>query len=128
MGIEDYMSALYSDVEKNPDDWVVRSIFADWCEDNGRGEAECVRWLVDNRKRPYLMPGTGTTATWFNARAVEPGLGDPESDIPEELYKALSGGEEQANHRTFRSLKEAEKALWDAWVRIRAGGWKPVQE
>src|SRR5262245_29155310 len=100
---------FFEDLETKPDDWAVRSVFADWCEDNGQPElAECLRWMVRMRKRPYH--GQDRWFTWFNADKISKGMGDQESDVPEPVYLKLEGGKESANHKTFGSLREAEAA------------------
>ena len=107
-----------------PDDWQLRGVFADWCEENDwPGLAACLRWMARRRKRPYR--GTAERATWFNADTISSGLGDPESDIPGAVYALLEGGEVVANHTAYPSLRQAEEAFYYAWQKARAGGWDP---
>jgi len=71
-----------------PDDWALRTVFADWCLDNDRpGVAACLLWMVRQRKRPYR--GWAGRGTWFNADTIKEGLGDPESDIPGVVFGML---------------------------------------
>jgi hypothetical protein len=101
----------------------LRSMLADWCEDHHRHpEAECLRWAVKNGKRCYSDGGQGA---WFNAKTIAPGMGDPESDLPEELYKQLEGGATTANHMNFESAELAERKLLSAWAKAREAGWAP---
>jgi uncharacterized protein (TIGR02996 family) len=118
------LDAFFKELAGNPNDWQVRGVFADWCEDNGRVElAECLRWMVRHKKRPYT--GLGKSYTWFNADMVKPGLGDPESDIPGVLFDCLTGGHQACSHRAFPSLREAEEAFHAAWAQARTKGWRP---
>jgi hypothetical protein len=103
----------------------LRNVLADWFEDNNhRDEAECLRWMIENQKRPYH--GSNPQASWFNADTVSAGLGDPESDIPGPLYQHLEGGKVTANHQTFDTIKAAEEAFIAAFVKAVKGGWKPA--
>lgn len=112
------------DLQQSPEDWNVRSIFADWCEDNDQPElAACLRWTVQAMKRPNL--GSRGVGTWFNAATVDPALGEPASNIPEPLFRHLDGGNEVASQRTYASLTEAELALYRAWQLAGTQGWTP---
>jgi uncharacterized protein (TIGR02996 family) len=118
------LEAFFEDLAEKPEDWQVRGVFADWCEDNGKPElAECLRWMIRRQKRPYH--GSGTSFTWFNADTIRAGMGDPESDLPGRVYDRLSGGTQVANHRSYATLREAEEALYAAWEAARKKGWKP---
>jgi hypothetical protein len=116
---------LLDDLCRAPDDWKLRGVLADWFEDNNHApEAECLYWMIKNKKRPYH--GSSPQASWFNADKVGPGLGDPESDVPGAVYDLLEGGKVTANHRTFDDLKAAEEAFLAAFVKARKKGWKPA--
>jgi hypothetical protein len=118
---------LLDDLCRKPDDWQLRDALAAWFEDNGLPEeAACLRWMAENRKRPYH--GTSPQATWFNADTVAPGLGDRESDVPGAVYAHLEGGTQVSNHVTFDDLKAAEEAFLAAWVKARKAGWEPPPE
>lgn len=117
-------SQLLTEVAADPEDWKLREVLADWFEDNSRPVcAECLRWMVRNKKRPYL--GSADRASWFNAETIRSGLGDPASDIPGEVFKRLEGGKQIANHKKFESTRDAEEAFHKAWVSARQGGWAP---
>src|SRR5262249_35900394 len=116
---------LLDDLCRKPEDWKLRNVLADWYEDNNHPEeAACLRWMLENKKRPYH--GSSPSASWFNADTVSPGLGDPESDVPGALFELLEGGKQTANHKTFADLKSAEEAFVAAWLKARKGGWKPA--
>lgn len=111
------------DIVKNFDKMEIRSIFADYCEDAGNYEmSECMRWMVSNNIRPYVSENT---YNYFNKDKVRPEIGDPESDLPEPLYKELKGGDEIANHKKFKNAIDLEKAFFDAWVEAKKNGWQP---
>jgi uncharacterized protein (TIGR02996 family) len=115
---------LLADVAAAPEDWKLREVLADWYEDNSQPHcAECLRWMVRHKKRPYV--GSQARATWFNADTISTGLGDPESDVPGPVYDRLEGGKQVANHKTFKSTRDAEEAFHQAWAGARQGGWSP---
>jgi hypothetical protein len=116
---------LLDDLSHSPDNWRLRGVLADWCEDADQpGPAVCLRWMIRNRKRPH--PGFHKGATWFNADTVAPDLGDPESDLPGELFARLEGGKEIAHYKVFPSLRAAEEALLAAWSKALEAGWQPA--
>ncbi len=107
-----------SDLEKAPECWQTRGVFADWAEDNGLMDlAACLRWMVKNQKRPYKKN------VWFNADTIANDLGDPMSDVPGAIYKLLSGAKEIANHKTYPTAKEAEENFQVAWLAAKEAGW-----
>ena len=107
-----------------PEDWALRAVFADWCEENDRpAVAACLLWMARRHKRPYQ--GTAGRATWFNADTISTGLGDPQSDIPGAVFGRLEGGKTVANHTMYPSLGAAEEAFYHAWEKAREGGWNP---
>src|ERR1700733_14826577 len=98
------LNQFLEDLGRVPDDWKLRGGIADWAEDNNQAElAAGLRWVVRQQKRPYH--GAAGGATWFNAETVAEGLGDPESDIPQAVYKLLDEGREGANQKAFLSLR-----------------------
>ena len=118
------LESLYEQLTDKPEDWALRNVLADWYEEQGQqAAADSLRWTVRRRKRPYH--GSSSIFTWFNADAIGPGLGDPESDLPGALYKHLQGGTESAHHKSYKSLRAAEEAFQAAWSSARGGGWDP---
>lgn len=118
------IDAFLDDLSRTPDDWSLRGVFADWCEDNRQADtAACLRWMVAHHKRPYH--GSSGRGTWFNADTIAPDLGDPESDIPGPLFDQLPGGKPVANHKAYPSFREAEVAFHQAWREARERGWNP---
>jgi uncharacterized protein (TIGR02996 family) len=115
--------ALYETLSRTPNDWATRAVLADWYEEQGQQPAaDCLRWMVRRRKRPYR---SGATFHWFNADCVNTGT-DPESDVPGVLYRALRGREGfEKLFRDYDSLRGAEEDFHAAWARARDGGWDP---
>jgi hypothetical protein len=115
---------LYATLGKDPNDWPTRSVLADCHEEAGRQQAaECVRWMVLARKRPYRAQAG--TYHWFNAAEVTTGT-DPESDLPAALYSALRGREGYKGlFRDYPTLREADEDLYAAWDAARSRGWTP---
>src|SRR5262245_21086062 len=102
------LKQLLEDIARSPDDWSLRGVLADWCEDNQQPQrAECLRWMIRQKKRPHKA--SGGQASWFNADKVQPDLGEPESDLPDALFRRLEGGWQAANHRTYGDFLQAEE-------------------
>jgi hypothetical protein len=116
------LQMLYESLNQSPDDWQSRSILADWFEDAGQQAfADCVRWMVKRHKRPYRS--TSGTYHWFNAARVTT-ESDPESDIPEVVYRLLQGREGlEMIFRDYEDLPRAEEDFYIAWQRARERGW-----
>lgn len=105
------------DLTNEPNNWILRNIFADWAEENKLYSLHaCLQWMITNNKRPYI--GNNKSGSWFNTETIASDLGDPESDIPSELYIALEGGDTKANHKNYKNYSEAEKSLYNAWSKI----------
>jgi hypothetical protein len=117
------LQTLYAALHESPDDWQSRAILGDWFEEAGQQNfADCVRWMIDKRKRPYRS--TTGTYHWFNAERVTT-ASDPESDIPEAVYKLLQGREGlETIFRDYKDLPGAEEDFYIAWQRARDRGWK----
>lgn len=49
------LDILHQELDQNPDDWVVRSLIADWHEDANDSMVVGYRWMITNRKRPQLF-------------------------------------------------------------------------
>lgn len=107
---------ILNDLATTPEDWKLREILADYYEDNGKPlYADCLRWMAENNKRPFI--DTNRSATWFNEDTISDELkeNDPASNIPGLLYERLEGGKEIVNHKTFKSVLDAEEAILKAW-------------
>jgi hypothetical protein len=116
---------LLDDLCRAPDDWKLRGVLGDWFEDNNHsGEAACLRWMVEHKKRPYHSDSS-PQVSWFNADTISSGLGDPESDVPGPVYEQLAGGKVTANHKTYDGLRAAEEAFLAAFLKAVKKGWKP---
>jgi uncharacterized protein (TIGR02996 family) len=116
------LEQFLSDLEQSPDDWTLRGVFADWCEDNQQvALAACLRWMAQHHKRPHRS--SIGRATWFNADKITTGLGDPESDVPGMVFERLEGGHTVANYREYPSHRAAEQAFHAAWLAAHREGW-----
>src|SRR5262245_5364404 len=110
------VDALYLALTLSPDDWLLRSVLADSLEEAGLlPVAECVRWMVRHRKRPYRA--SDGDYLWFDAHSIRSRV-DPESDVPVEVYRHLTGEVGPwPIHRTYASLRAAEEDFHAAWQR-----------
>ena len=97
-------------------DWLPRLAAADWYEENGRPDmAACLRWQVAHKKRPL----GNSEWSWYNAAYVCTGT-DPESDLPDEVFRALPGVEhDRWNYRKdYATLRQADEALCAALAEV----------
>jgi hypothetical protein len=131
---------LLDDMKVEHENWNLRSILADWYEDNKNFDAaDAVRWAMLRQKRPYSSkevfedlylpkgepnPNPTSTGAWFNADTVGEGLGDSASDLPGAVYERLTGSN-IANHHYYPTVKEAEEDFVKAWILARNQGWDP---
>ncbi len=113
---------LYEGLIRSPDDWHLRSVLADWYEDAGQQDvADCLRWMAQHRKRPF--PSTEGSYHWFDA-ARDRTVMDPESTIPEPLYRRLRGKErDNKGFRDYGDLRSADEDFYRAWREARRRGW-----
>jgi hypothetical protein len=120
------LDAFYDELADNPDDWAVRGLLADWCEDNNLAQwAECLRWMIRHRKRPHRSSGS-LGFTWFNAdKLPDMVTEDPESNIPGKVWDLLDHGQQAARHKAYPTLRAAEEDFYAAWEKARSRGWKP---
>jgi uncharacterized protein (TIGR02996 family) len=116
------LDLLYEGLRQSPDDWQAREVLADWFEEAGQqANADCVRWMVRHRKRPYRS--TDGEYHWFNAERVAT-ESDPESDLPEPLYLLLQGREGlEKVFRDYASLRLAEEDFYRALNEALRRGW-----
>jgi hypothetical protein len=114
--------SLYEGLTRAPNDWQLRAVLADWYEEAGQQHvADCLRWMVEHRKRPYRS--TSGTYHWFNADRVTL-ASDPESDIPEAVYLQMQGGEGlETIFRDYGDLRSADEDFYRAWHQARQQGW-----
>lgn len=113
------LKQMVAEIAKNPEDWTLRALTADALEDNHQyQEAEAMRYLAAEKKRPYGSDVNPTKRSWFKATEGS-NLGDEASDLPEWLYAGLEGGKETANHKSYPSPEEAEWALLAAWKKAK---------
>ena len=116
------LDTLYEGLTQTPDDWQLRNVLADWYEEAGQQDvADCLRWMVQTHKRPYRS--TSGAYHWFHAERVTT-ASDPESDLPESVYRNMSGPEGlERVFRNYDSLKAADEDFYGAWREARRSGW-----
>ncbi len=116
------LDALYEGLTRSPNDWELRAVLADWFEENGRQDvADCLHWMVRHHKRPYHSDRG--TYHWFNIERVTT-ASDPESDIPEPVYRKLTGKEGQEMvFRDYDDLRSADEDFYAGWNEARRQGW-----
>jgi hypothetical protein len=120
MNTKNVLDYVLSSLDLTPEDYDLRNVLADYAEDNGEGSlAKALRFEAKYRKRPYIGD---SGASWFNADTISSGIGDPESDIPGPVYEALEGGTKVANHKKYKSKKEAEEAFLLAFAKLDREG------
>lgn len=118
---------LFEQVCATPEDWDLRRVLADIFEDEGRqDEADCLRWMAENRKRARYVGGK--EFIWYEDRP-EPGRIDPNSDAPMPILSAMAIGNthigDVAWKREYLSRRDSELAVLAAWPVAVAAGWVP---
>lgn len=93
-----------------------RNVLADYLEECGfPEESACQRYLAKNNLRPYSSDKSDKAFIWFSVKVREDSIGDADSDLPDVLFDLLEGGTKIARHRVYKTAKEAEQAVVDAW-------------
>src|SRR5947199_10357349 len=84
------LDAFHALLDCDPQDWLTRSLLADWDAEQGDTAAEdCLRWQVRERKRPgYGSPRQLEHYRWYDL-AEYMDEEDPESDLPQPLFRCL---------------------------------------
>jgi hypothetical protein len=117
------LHTLYEGLALSPNDWQTRAVLADWYEEAGQqAVADCLRWMIRRHKRPY--PSAAGSFYWFNLERTTTET-DPESDIPEPVYRRLREGREEMElvFRGYDTLQAAEEDFHRAWGEARRQGW-----
>jgi hypothetical protein len=131
------LDAFHALLDCDPQDWLIRSLLADWYADQGNWMAEdCLRWQAREKKRPRYSPPYRQSWRWFDL--AEYGENDdPESDLPRPLFRCLKElryccvsdddptGEPNTLVR-YSSRRAAEEDLLAAWrTALESGIWTP---
>jgi uncharacterized protein (TIGR02996 family) len=115
-------------IAANPEDWPSYAVTADALEESGDTEgAECLRWAAREGKRAWSILDYPSRAVWYAGARVNSDE-DPESNLPTELFRALTGHGAAISHVTlkhYHSPRAALDALLGAWKEARAAGWSP---
>ncbi len=115
--------AYFDELEKDPSNQDVRRMFADHCEESGDiHRAACLRWMADNNKHPQDDSATTYRSWdwWYNKSHPNEFY-----HLPFELFKHLipnhwvtdSHMDNPPSFKCWRSLREAEEALYTAWTK-----------
>jgi hypothetical protein len=114
---------LLAALDRALDDPVAPAALADWFEERGDATAaECLRWLVRNGRRPgcYEEQTLYGKFVWIRLEA-SPILNQPEAQLPERLWEALTGNDEPyqvLSFKSYQSIRRAFLALIEAWKRV----------
>lgn len=82
-----------SQLDDNPADWTLRSIYADWLEEREDPRAESMRWMVANSCVSALSTDDSLIPNqWLLERkgADEPPPINMDSLVPDEIFRCLS--------------------------------------
>lgn len=126
---------LFGQFASDPFDRLNASVLADWYDDAGREDvAAAVRWMLEGRRRPYHQEFNRNNVPyswWSMARTESQGEcpGDPESDIPAEVFDELLGGIRMGYSDVYAwhypNLHDAMEDLAQALTQRHASGNKP---
>jgi hypothetical protein len=135
------LDAFHALLDYDPQDWLIRSLLADWYADQGDSMAEdCLRWQAREQKRP-LNGGYGLRWRWYDMAEYQGRhdyleVDDPESDLPQSLFRCLK----ELSYRVtaddpvgepntlvlYPSRRAAEEDLLAAWrTALESGVWTP---
>ena len=121
---DELLEKILEDVFTHPADTepavVARSALADQFEELDQlDNAAAVRFLTKNKCAPYGNPNQTNVFAWFNKEKVAEGYGDVSSDLPKELFEALTSEKPAvANHKVYTSYKNALGAVLIAWATL----------
>jgi hypothetical protein len=135
------LDAFHALLDYDPQDWLTRSLLADWYADQGDSVAEdCLRWQARKQKRP-LNGGYGQRWRWYDMAEYQGRhdyleVDDHESDLPQALFHCLK----ELSYRVtaddpvgepntlvlYPSRRAAEEDLLAAWrTALESGVWTP---
>lgn len=110
-----------SQLDDNPADWTLRSIYADWLEGQGNPRAESMRWMVANMK----CPRHAYWWEWHNP-------GTDENRVSWVLIHILSRSKNCIGHydawASYPTRTAAEIDLHNALVKVGEITCQPVSE
>lgn len=125
------LAAFYQALEDDPGDAVTLRVLADWFEDHGwRDEADCLRWVVRLRRRPFrysrdaglAVTGSSMKDGWFWWAIDDPHYGrdwgHPRTcRLPPALWNRLRNpfDFEPLVFKHYPTAEEAYEALLAAW-------------
>jgi uncharacterized protein (TIGR02996 family) len=110
--IDHFMSLL----DKDPEDFTTRKVFADWCEENNMPErAQALRYMIKYRKRPKQW--NDKLFLWFNNKYL-----GRTCDLPAGIFKRLTVyvRDSDAYKKEYSSARLAEEDFHQAYIRYKA--------
>ncbi len=114
-------TSLRQAVDESPEDWAIRLVLADYCEEEGNLlEAEFWRWTYDYRWAAYPSVDHPGYWKWWNAIGCKSASG---SYLPVEIHRALEGYStlsfiDLTVTKPYSSNAKADDALFAAWKRV----------
>lgn len=98
-------------LDDNPTDWTLRSIYADWLEEHGNPRAESMRWMVANKKKPwrFLSHSNVQIWDWWVSDEMEP----EKCDLIDSVFTELEGQPPEHYERTCRTYSTRTAAELD---------------
>lgn len=146
------IDSFWADLETQPDNWTLRSIFADYCEDEYHATKDLVgdpdiliysarhyqlalylRWTIRERKRPYedtgLEPEPLTSIWRWTVAEASFNLHDSAVYfiIGNNLSRGKVGGPYNKD-RLYLTLKDAEEDMCEAYNIWLAREWELLQK
>jgi uncharacterized protein (TIGR02996 family) len=120
---QDVSEALLSALDADRGDVVSQAALADWFDEQGDAQAaECLRWVVRNRRRPGHYPAQDTYGSYFwELQEPAPLLNDPPAQLPEALWNAVGDNDEPhpvGSFKSYGSPQAAYRALVAGWKRL----------
>jgi|SRR5947209_10056835 len=113
-----------------PDDDLPKLVFADWLADRGDERSACLRWLVDEHKRPAFDRIDTKTWDWWSRMPAQPThyeIGPRQYVLPLNLFTRLTPfGPGFWKHKP--SYVEAVKDLCAAWEQCCRAGIEPLAD
>jgi hypothetical protein len=112
-------------LDADPGNTSARSELADRLTAAGDADAEAVRWLADQNRRPFCGEGMGRWC-WAEATGTSPGT---RSVIPGPVWERLAAPANQpGTDKVYRTRREAEADFCRAFRAARAEGWDPQRD
>jgi|GEM_PF-4915962 len=115
-------------IDKKPDDWHTRLVFADWLEDRGDPRSGGYRAIALQKRRP-LQGRHRDTDTWWWHRSNSAKVEDFHNHIPQDWFALLPAGDgsesfwppQRWNQEPARMRRRAGPGVLSASIRAPSG-------